>query len=167
MVRTMITLPCCTCGIAVTVTSKYVRKVRCEPCKAAYQRSWQRANAVEIAARARAKRRADPRAARAYDATWRAKNPIKMRASKLKYNHGITLEWYNSTLAAQGGGCAICGIPVCPQWGRLSVDHCHTTGRVRGLLCNACNVSIGRFRDQPERLRKAADYLEHHAKSPR
>lgn len=160
----MTTLPCCTCGIPVSVTSKYVRKVRCAPCKAAYQRAWARAHATEIQAKAKAKRRADPAAARAYDAKWRAKNPSKLRSAKLKYNYGITLEAYNAILIAQGGGCAICGAQVCAQWGRLSVDHDHATGKVRGLLCNACNVSIGRF-NLPEHLRRAADYLEHHAKA--
>lgn len=42
----------------------------------------------------------------------------------------------------------------------LAVDHNHRTGKVRGLLCNACNLSIGKMRDDPTRLRAAATYLE-------
>jgi hypothetical protein len=42
----------------------------------------------------------------------------------------------------------------------LSVDHNHATGEIRGLLCQACNHAIGKFKDKPELCRKAADYLE-------
>jgi hypothetical protein len=43
---------------------------------------------------------------------------------------------------------------------RLNVDHCHVTGKVRGILCNSCNNGLGRFRDNPDLLLKAADYLQ-------
>ena len=58
--------------------------------------------------------------------------------------------------AAQDGRCAICGAVS----GRLFVDHCHTTGNVRGLLCVACNNALGQFRDSVSALRRAIDYLE-------
>jgi hypothetical protein len=64
-------------------------------------------------------------------------------------------------LAAQGGGCAICGAPESEQrHGVLRVDHCHATGRVRGLLCEGHNLAIGHFSDDPLTLRLAAEYLE-------
>lgn len=62
-------------------------------------------------------------------------------------------------LAAQGGKCAICG-GTNPGGHRLAVDHDHTTGAVRGLLCHACNAGIGKLRDDPALLRVAADYLD-------
>ena len=71
--------------------------------------------------------------------------------------YGITLEEYNTMLAAQGGGCAICGNP--PGARSLHVDHDHATGEVRGLLCIGCNVALGGFRDDPELLARAIDYL--------
>jgi hypothetical protein len=58
-------------------------------------------------------------------------------------------------VAAQNDRCLICERP-----GKLVVDHCHATGRVRGLLCNLCNTAIGQLRDSPALLRKAAEYVE-------
>ena len=64
-------------------------------------------------------------------------------------------------LAAQGGGCAICGGQQTTKGkNELSVDHCHTTGMVRGLLCNKCNQALGLSDDEPGRLRMMADYIE-------
>ena len=70
----------------------------------------------------------------------------------------FTLEKYYKLLEFQGGGCAICGRK--PTKTRLSVDHCHQTGLLRGLLCMRCNRAYGLFHDNDaRRLRKAADYL--------
>jgi hypothetical protein len=58
--------------------------------------------------------------------------------------------------AREGGACEICGAT---QEERLNVDHDHTTGRFRGLLCRDCNLGLGRFKDNSDLLRKAIDYL--------
>lgn len=69
----------------------------------------------------------------------------------------------------QRGVCAVCGRPEtapCPTgsgYARLCVDHCHKTGKVRGLLCRGCNVGIGNLGDDPELVLAAALYLESHA----
>lgn len=76
----------------------------------------------------------------------------------LKKLYGMSPEEYSTLMAAQGGKCAICR-SSCPR-GRLSVDHNHETGEIRGLLCRDCNRALGIFRDDPDRLRKAAEYLE-------
>lgn len=67
-------------------------------------------------------------------------------------------------LDAQGGGCAICGErnPKGKHSG-FHVDHCHKTGRVRGILCHGCNVSLGHFKDDPALLRRAAEYVTEHS----
>lgn len=76
----------------------------------------------------------------------------------LKEKYGITEADYSKMLALQHEKCAIC---KCYQrYQRLSVDHDHKTGMVRGLLCVQCNRGIGRFFDSPIRLRRAAEYLE-------
>lgn len=74
---------------------------------------------------------------------------------------GLTQLQYEAMLLAQGGGCAICGRPPRASYpGTLHVDHCHDTGRVRGLLCQVCNLSLGKFNHDPDLLRRAAEYLE-------
>lgn len=77
--------------------------------------------------------------------------------------YDMTVAEYDAMLAAQGGGCAICG-STDPK-GRAGsryfhVDHCHSTGQVRGLLCAPCNLGLGAFRDQPDLLISAIDYLK-------
>lgn len=80
------------------------------------------------------------------------------RASRLKSRYGLTVDQYNVMLTRQSGGCAICG--AAPTRGNLSVDHCYTTGRIRGLLCKPCNSLLGRIQDSPIKLYRAARYLE-------
>ena len=97
-------------------------------------------------------------AAARYDST-------EQRAERrLQAQYGIGLAQYDAMFAAQLGRCAICDQPetalahgaTC----RLSVDHNHETGQVRALLCRACNVAIGAFQEDKQRLRAAAEYLE-------
>lgn len=75
---------------------------------------------------------------------------------------GLTREDYDSLLKEQEGGCAICKStnPKGRYKERFSVDHCHETGQVRGLLCNTCNLGIGHMKDDPNLLRAAIAYLE-------
>jgi hypothetical protein len=87
--------------------------------------------------------------------------------SKLKRLYGLTVEAYYAMLAAQGGVCAICGVdnPCKKRSTRdtaaqaFFVDHCHKTGKVRGLLCNHCNQAIGFLRDNANFAEKLAVYL--------
>jgi transposase-like protein len=76
------------------------------------------------------------------------------------YNVGFSTDELKKWLAEQGPGCAICGTENCPTGKALAVDHCHSTGRVRGLLCVKCNNGIGNFNDNPKLLQKAIEYLE-------
>jgi hypothetical protein len=89
------------------------------------------------------------------------------RRLQIKAAYGLTPERYDAILASQDGVCAVCRQPertVDPRskrpYVRLSVDHCHTTGRVRGLLCHRCNRAIGLLGDSVDLLRQAIDYLE-------
>lgn len=61
-------------------------------------------------------------------------------------------------LAAQGGSCAICN-QTCQTGKRLAVDHCHATKKIRGLLCQGCNTSLGKLKDSPATLVAAVNYL--------
>jgi hypothetical protein len=81
------------------------------------------------------------------------------RASRLR-KFGLTADQYEAMLAAQGGGCAICRWKQTAR--RLAVDHCHTTGKVRGLLCTRCNCAIGNLKEDPALFARALFYLEQH-----
>lgn len=100
----------------------------------------------------------------AYARDWRVKNPFLAKNAYLKKRFGINIEQYQEMLEAQGGGCAICGGK--DENYSLAVDHCHATGRIRGLLHSKCNQGIGLFGDSPDLLRAAAAYLERHALAP-
>lgn len=81
------------------------------------------------------------------------------RGQKLRAKYGIGLAEYETLLQAQNGKCAICGCVNQREGYSLAVDHCHLTGRIRGLLCNNCNRGIGLLNDSVVQLQKAIDYL--------
>lgn len=82
--------------------------------------------------------------------------------------YGVDPYWYEKKLEEQHGVCAICGKPETAKFRgkvvRLSVDHDHRNGKLRGLLCAACNRAIGLMKEDPATLRAAADYLERYSK---
>jgi hypothetical protein len=75
----------------------------------------------------------------------------------------MTLEQYAQMFKDQNECCALCEshYTVVPHQ-QLMVDHCHKTGKVRQLLCDFCNTALGKFKDSPELLEKAADYIRKH-----
>jgi hypothetical protein len=79
---------------------------------------------------------------------------LRMRLSR----YGLTLEEYQLLLEKQEGRCAICRTD---QFGRreICIDHCHETGRVRGLLCHRCNAAIGHFQERLDLVQAAVVYL--------
>ena len=83
------------------------------------------------------------------------------RDRKLRSKYGIGIAEYDAMLVAQQGRCRICGTtnPKTKRGEFFAVDHCHTTGRVRGLLCVPCNLLIGYAKEDPEILRSAIAYL--------
>ncbi len=107
----------------------------CKPCKSAYMREHSK------------KRRLDGRMDR--------ENLLR----SLK-RYGVDEAWYLDRLLACGDRCEICGGGPSGTHKRLVIDHNHKTGLGRGLLCGDCNAAIGALGDNPERLRKAADYLD-------
>ena len=93
----------------------------------------------------------------------RAANPDYYQDQDLKKNYGVTLGWYRATLEKQNGACAICKKPetavIRGKLLKLAVDHCHDTGKVRGLLCRACNNAIGALNHDVDVLQAAIKYL--------
>lgn len=92
--------------------------------------------------------------------SWRKTEPTDNRRYHLKNMFGITPEDYDRMFKEQDGRCAVCGTQRnMSDDRRFSVDHNHTTGHVRGLLCNKCNVALGSADDSPDRLIELACYL--------
>lgn len=85
----------------------------------------------------------------------------------LMRTYGITLEDWARMLESQQGRCAICERDIRDATlSDVNVDHCHESGKVRGLLCLNCNMAIGLLLDRPETLRRATSYLESHSARP-
>lgn len=81
----------------------------------------------------------------AYEKKRHLLNPDRRRATVLKSRYGVSLEEYNTMFESQGGECKICKRHQTEFSKRLRVDHCHKTGRVRGLLCSRCNLHLGQY----------------------
>lgn len=82
------------------------------------------------------------------------------KKNALKYRYGISEEDYNEKHRSQNERCAICNRPQSEFNERFSVDHCHSTNQIRGLLCPRCNFGIGYFMDDGNLLLKAYGYLK-------
>lgn len=80
---------------------------------------------------------------------------------KMKQSYGIGLPDYMKMYTEQKGKCSVCGNER-PNFGKcgLVIDHCHSKGHIRGLLCVHCNTGLGQFRDDPVLLAKAIEYLK-------
>lgn len=89
----------------------------------------------------------------------RANNKDMVRAWNKKRNPGWDINRYNQYVELQGNRCAICGTdnPILVDW---CCDHDHNTNQARGLLCVNCNAGLGYFKDNPESLQSAIDYLK-------
>ena len=89
---------------------------------------------------------------------------MRSRALQLKRAYGITLEEYDAMILSQNGVCSICGekeiVVMRGIKQSLSVDHCHSTNRIRGLLCSKCNRGIGAFGDNIDIMVSAISYLK-------
>lgn len=91
-------------------------------------------------------------------AEYERRNPDKLATNRRRYGvkkrYGLTLEEADALVARADGRCDLCGDETRPN-----IDHCHATGKVRGVLCAPCNKGLGLFQDSPERLTKAIAYL--------
>ncbi len=101
---------------------------------------------------------------------YRAAHPRMFAIAHPTAVHGPYIEWYHIVLEAQNGKCAISGCvnaasKLISGPGRLAVDHCHATGKIRGLLCGRCNLTLGAAEDSPEILEGLAAYARVHKPS--
>jgi hypothetical protein len=154
---------CIVCGVSLPEESYYFNRGK-------------RGNQCKTCANAKSKERyaASPQRKKAYNKAWRAENRCRRnatdnvwyRANKTTVRgrmyhlkkYGMTLDGYQLMFLAQNGRCAICRNP--PADGQvLRVDHDHSSGEVRGLLCLKCNVGLGCFRDSVAIVESALEYL--------
>lgn len=122
---------------------KHGRNSKCKECYKAERKEWYATNRESILEKQRSYR----------------ENLEHPREYYLKRDYGITQADYDQMLHSQGGVCAICGGEETVHR-FFPVDHCHTTGKVRGLLCTKCNRGLGLLKDDYETVRKAAEYLK-------
>ena len=131
--------------------------------KRAYNREWFAKNPERLKEYRKAQYAKNRDKVLSANAKWRAGNMERVRATnrkaKLKQNYGLTPDEVAALKEAQGHACALC-LEVKP----LNVDHSHSLGKVRGMLCTSCNTSLGKFKHDPALLRAAADYIEAHRK---
>jgi len=125
------------------------------------QREWRKNNKEKVKQYESSWREKNKDKYKASQKKWKEKNKSKVISDRLKRKYGICQNQYNNILESQSGVCAIC-FKTCETNQRLSVDHCHNTGKIRGLLCNKCNTALGQMMDSVENLRNAAEYLEKH-----
>lgn len=149
--RRFLTMKVCTkCRVEKPLTDFGKRASRpdglnlwCKPCINSQSKAWRQRNPEKSAESVK---------------TWKANNRGKVIAARVRYLYGITFTQRAKMMVAQGQRCAIC--LRFPSGKSLSVDHCHVTGFVRGMLCDRCNTSIGKFEEDPALLRRAAEYIE-------
>lgn len=124
------------------------RRSNCRECTREYAKDWRKKNRDRNAALGKASYRKHRTARLEWGWRW-----------KLKARYGMTAEEYGAMLVAQGGLCAICRRAPSGRHKRLVIDHDHVTGRVRGLLCRACNSAIGYFMENVLVVEAAVAYL--------
>ena len=152
------------------------KSFRSVPSRAEYERQWRKTNIERVRENNRKWRNANPERLKEIQRRWREKNRHKILTYQREYNsknrerriengrdanykrkYRISLKEYEVFLKTQKGRCAICG--GLPGKKKLSVDHHHLTGTVRGLLCRSCNLMIGFACDSVDVLAKGIEYL--------
>lgn len=159
---------CVRCDMSKPVTEFYASKAKrghqstCKDCRRAEQSDWRKANPDGYSEWYESNKEHKL----SYNREWVSSNRDRIKPTRtpeqaylyhILRTYGVTEAQYEQMRSDQSGACAICG--CVPTGRRLYVDHCHDTGRVRGLLCPSCNRGLGAFRDDRAALLKAADYL--------
>jgi hypothetical protein len=129
----------------------------CKLCHGAQQKRWYAENRESAIAGVKRWQQENKEHLHAYRREYRKRRQAEDRDAHLRRTFGFSSAQYEDMLAAQGGGCAICGKP--PGKISLHVDHDHESGEIRGLLCVGCNNALGQFKDDCDLLSRAAGYL--------
>lgn len=132
----------------------------CIACAKAYRKQWYANNRESAIANVKRWQQENAERLNAYRREHNAtpERRRKQRDTYYRRTFGISADDFDAMLESQGGGCAICRKRP-ERLASLHVDHCHGTGRVRGIVCVNCNQGLGQFNDSPELLLRAAEYL--------
>lgn len=136
---------CKKCQLSKSIEEFHVGRAKCKVCREVYLTSYRSKNNQKT---------------KSNKNNWKRNNPDANKSASLKCDYGIDLDQYKTILDKQNNACAICKKDKDCFNKALSVDHCHKTNLIRGLLCLRCNRSLGLLLDNPELFRAAAEYLE-------
>lgn len=155
-------------GFWKTSKTKSGLQAKCKDCRREKDREYRKSNYARECARVKEWNAKNAEKRRERSKTWREANAERVKSYqekrvesgkhfeyRLKRVYGITPDDYFSMFDRQNESCAICKEEV-----RLYVDHCHATGKVRGLLCRSCNLALGFLRDDEARIMGMLDYLQ-------
>lgn len=143
------------------------KRFYCKPCHSVYTKDWYSRNLDKAKQIARNWKKRNPQRVGEYDKQWHIENKErrksypstkKWKQYALKHYYGITVEGVNEMLERQKSKCAICLVGLSKD--NLRVDHDHKTKKVRGILCNNCNLGIGNLKENKQYLISAIEYLK-------
>jgi hypothetical protein len=137
-------------------------KTNCKKCRAEYETKYRKENTDKLLEREAIRRVRNAETIRVSSKKYMQKSSSKGKrlAYRLENEYGLTLTDYDAMFESQNGKCKICRIDQDQMVRRLCVDHCHSTGKIRGLLCDPCNRLLGQARDKIEVLESAINYLK-------
>ena len=127
---------CKECGIEKNISDFYSGRKDCKDCKNSKAKQWRKDNPKNV-----------------------ERHLIRMRERTKERRYGITQEQFDQMIIDQNNKCKICSIEF-KGTKFTHIDHCHDTNRVRGLLCNDCNLALGQFNDNTDILDNAIKYLK-------
>lgn len=129
----------------------------------AYQKEWRGKNAEKIKQYMSIWRESNQEHIQEYNSRWKTDNPDYFVDKHLKYKYDISIIEYTKMLEKQQFRCAICNVHESEAIkNKLYVDHQHSTGNIRKLLCHNCNTLLGHSKEDTEILQKAISYLKEH-----
>ena len=165
---------CKSCSAEATKQSRAIKRLKDPGHEKNVKKLWYQKNREVSIARAKVYRENHPEWAKEmnkkHSQIWRQRYPEKAKIlaskqsrSRTLRGHDLTEDSYHAIKTQQQSRCAICGVIPDDNYGGFHdgfhIDHCHVSGRVRGLLCKHCNVGIGMLKDSEEVLQKAIEYL--------
>lgn len=152
---------CIKCKKKLPSTEFYPTRNDCKRCRAKYMKEYRDEKQYNKKYYKRFKEKEKDRTlANYYKFKKDPEKKLKWRENQLKVKYNITIEEWDLMYESQEYKCAICETDEPCGNGLMHVDHCHSTGNIRGLLCHHCNVALGSFKDSIEVLEKAIKYLK-------